>query len=277
MTIVAVSDEAYLPRLEVLVASMLRNYPDARVHLHLINVSDERAQAIGQMGTTLTYTREVVHIEDVKQFAAYCANVRARVIGEVLKRGDPLVVYMDADSIVRRSLHGLYALIRNYDVLLLRQDSVKPVSGEHLIFAAGVIVCKNTPVVQDFVRKWRLGLESHIYEWFADQIQLARAVSASGITVGALPFSYIDWTFSPFSYVWAGKGDKKNENRLYILEERRYARRRIWSMVVTIQQIPLFMHRTMRRTKIAFTTRLVKIRDYVIRKNKKSSNPNPIT
>lgn len=240
MTIVVVSDTKYLPHLQVLIASLVKNYSQALIHVHLVNVSYRNVLKIQNIAPQIQISRGNVSIADPKKFAAYCANIRARVIFSILERGDGLVLYLDADSIVRRSISSLFRLVENNDILILQQKKVKPVLGEHLVFAAGVILFKNSQKTRIFVEAWKSALEPHLNEWFADQIYFARTASSSVARIGDLPFSFIDWSFKPLSHIWVGKGSKKYENKLYALEELRYKNNKIIGFYIMLQQAPLF-------------------------------------
>lgn len=223
LTALIVCDLPYVKYAEVCIASIKRNAPDVRIHFRAIGVPEAEVARL-----TATYGCEVS--EDHTEYAtpeerrSYAANARVSAIQYLLDRGDQYVMYFDADSIIRKGITLIIPELSEVDVLIARTAYIKPVEGERAKFLSGVIVCKNTAATRLLVDTWKRLIDPHITEWFADQLYFSRAYDTckDQVRVRDLPFSYIDFHFEFRSAVWVGKGNKKTENAIYLLEERRY-------------------------------------------------------
>ncbi|MDM3861026.1 MAG: putative nucleotide-diphospho-sugar transferase [Aphanizomenon gracile PMC644.10] len=219
-TILSIADQKYCKYLKTLISSIAVNFKDVHVHLHLINVSPSEQDELLCLYSNITFTSEEVKIDDSQSFSAYCANVRVRVMRRLLESGIDNLLYLDADSIVRKDLTPLFRLLKNTDLIIHHRHS----DVEAWRFATGAIAIRNNAKVKVFMQGWEKNLESLIYSWYGDQISFSRTyeILKNELYIKNLPMKYIDWKFSPFSSIWAGKGKRKHENMLYLLEDRIY-------------------------------------------------------
>ena len=223
-TVLIVADRDYLPRLRTLAASIALHERALRFHFFLINCDPIEVGMLRGEFPDAEIECETRGFSSEDEKRAICANCRAQVLLRILEGGAERVLYLDADSIVRRPLQPLLAQLDRYD-LLLHHRRHRP--GEHEQFAAGVIALRNTEGTRRFVADWAGRVLPREAERYADQIGMLHAVEAleSEVQIGALPAPWIDWTFRASSPVWAGKGDRKHHVRLYQLEEERVRRR----------------------------------------------------
>ena len=223
-TVLVVADRAYLRHLRALAATICEAEPTWRFHFHLINLTSNEVAALSAEfpGATSSTTEREFRSEDEKR--AVCANCRAHVMAELLEAGAARVIYFDADSLVRRPLGGLSERLDRHDLLLHHRLERQ---GEFEKFAAGVIAVRNSEGGRRFIADWRDRIAAREGEWYADQVGLFRAFEAlrDQVDIGDLPREFIDWEFRARSPVWAGKGPRKYEARLYRLEEDRAIRR----------------------------------------------------
>ncbi len=221
LQVVVLSSRNYLKHVIVLVASIRKNAPDLGIILHLINVpeSAEEIQLIKKLDPQVKLRYEQGIGEDAK-CPAYCTIRRARVLYEELTDQQPFLLYLDADSIIRRPLDKIMQILDCSDVVMFH----RPERDLHMRFAAGVIGIRHSRASCDLLRKWMEKLESKTPEWFDDQRFLWDAFSEVGesLKFEQLPKEYIDWKFQTNTYIWVGKGKRKFENKLYTMEEAYY-------------------------------------------------------
>lgn len=219
-TILSIADQKYCKYLKTLISSIAVNFKDVHVHLHLINVSPSEQDELLCLYSNITFTSEEVKIDDSQSFSAYCANVRVRVMRKLLESGIDNLLYLDADSIVRKDLTPLFRLLKNTDLIIHHRHS----DVEAWRFNTGAIAIRNNTKVILFMQNWEKNLESLTYSWYGDQISFSRTYDhlKNELCIKNLPMKYSDWQFSPFSLIWTGKGKRKDENMLYLLEERIY-------------------------------------------------------
>lgn len=247
-TVVCVANEPYIQYATVLIRSIVKNAPNVRIYLHAINVPEAMLRPLRAYPSCEVFS-ETHRITDSAQDRAYAANSRVKVIKKLLERGDRYVMYMDADAIVRSSLGAVPALVGSNDILVARTKDLKPVDGddERVRFLAGVLVFRNSPSAHEFVSRWNEELMPRIYEWFGEQLTFSRVFDelSGRVSIGALPFSLIDFHFEFRSTIWIGKGQKKTENALYLLEEKKY-REQLTTVVALIVYVQQLFFRSMR-------------------------------
>ncbi len=222
LTILSISDSLYLNRLKALVSSVSQNYPQVKFYCHLVNVERSVAESLQHIYSNLECNFDHQDFNSEEDKKAYCANIRADVMSQLMKRNETsALLYLDADSIVRKDLSELLQLIKNHDLVVLKRELAQD---EYLKFAAGVIGVKNSGITQEFITYWANLVDKNIYEWYSDQLCFARTYEKfkSQLNTINLPHQFIDWEFLSTSSIWVGKGDRKDTNRLYLLEEEYY-------------------------------------------------------
>lgn len=222
-TLLAIGDGEYLDHLRILAASIHRNFRECRIHFHLINIESSKAAELRQIHSESSFSFENTAFNTEKEKRAYCANVRPRIILNLLKAETDLVLYLDADSIVRKSLCDLVSKIRRHDIAILHRAQT---GDERIRFATGVVGIKNTKNSLSFVCEWAELVEKNIYVWYSDQLCFSHTYDAlkNKIDLVNLPAQFIDWSFSFATPIWTGKGQRKYSEKFYLLEQQYYRR-----------------------------------------------------
>jgi hypothetical protein len=236
LNILAISDCEFFPRLKTLASSINTNMPAAILHAYLVNMaSKELIASLRKLHPrTEVYfdeaaldDREVkVALDGVTRFtekAGYCVNLRARAIHRLLLDGCDYLLFLDADSIIRRDLSRLIDMIDDSDILIHKRDRPE----EFMRVAAGAIgVKRSAGTIRFFERLIARVDELGNRTFFSDQLAFYRtALETDGeVKISHLPIEYIDWEFSPDSSIWTGKGQRKHESRIYLDEEKHYHR-----------------------------------------------------
>ena len=221
LTIVSVSDPVYLRHLEALAVSLRRNYPLAQPYFLLVNVDPAQAARLRKVhpDAEIEHVARTFATDELKR--SFCANCRAGLLHQLLQAGCERLLYLDADSLVRHNLAELDRLIASHDITILRRS----VDGEEQIrFASGVIGLNRAPQTTAFVARWAEQIDANEQQWFNDQLYFSRTFDELGSTVshGQLPLEYIDWEFRRASPIWVGKGPRKFDEWLYVMEEKHY-------------------------------------------------------
>jgi hypothetical protein len=234
LTILAISDPEFLPRLRALASSINRNMPSAALHACLVNVdaADEAAdlRAIHPR-TECSFVRETLDDTVVKmgmdglttftEKAGFCVNLRAKAIHELLNAGASRVLFMDADCLVRKDLSGLIRMMDDSDIVIHK----RPQAAEYMRVCAAVIGVSRTARSMAFIERLVARIDQIGNRlFFADQLafHLTAVESGSDITITHLPSEYLDWEFQDDSFIWTGKGQRKYKNEVYLQEEARY-------------------------------------------------------
>lgn len=219
VTILVVSDSGYINRMKTLISSIHKFVPHAHIHAVLINCNEEE-ENIKKLHNDITveniyelFQNKVIYTRGDHKCTdkhAFCANIRVKIITKLLKeRHSDNILYLDADSIILRSLNRLLADMTKND-LIVYEPFGKP--------KTGVMGINNNKKMIHFFRKFNdLVNEYGIKRWFADQYSLKIMITryAGRLFIKSLPISYIDWKFEPKSYIWVGKGTRKDKSKLY--------------------------------------------------------------
>lgn len=234
VTVLAISDPEFLPRLYRLANSLSRNFPSAILHAYLVNVTSERdierlrqihpRCEVSQVHEELDDREVKLGMDGITRFtekAGFCVNLRATAIHRLLLEGREFVLFMDADCIVRKSLSHLPAILAHSDILIHQ----RPTMPDYMRVCASVIAIKRTATSLRFSEKFVARINQIGNRlFFADQLAFHQLASdpEMEITVSHLPAEYIDWEFHPGSFIWTGKGQRKFNNQAYLREEQLY-------------------------------------------------------
>ena len=234
LTILAIADPEFVPRLRALAASIAANMPSATLRACLVNVVDpvlvesiERAHARTEFSFVFAeLDATVVHmgrdgITPYTEKAGFCVNLRGRAVLDLLREGRRRVLFLDADSIIRRDLASLFPLIDASDVVIHKRPHEKDFMG----VAGGVIAVRPSAGAIEFFERAVERIDAiGNRAFFSDQLAFQQTIADLGdrVAVAHLPKAFIDWDFDEQSYIWVGKGRRKFENAAYLEEERAY-------------------------------------------------------
>ena len=232
LLILAVSDSSFLPFIRTLFHSIKENVRiPYKFHLHAINVPDKKIESLQSEFSNIEFSRDELELDDSpdrenhlrkSKKAAYCANIRAKVIYDLMCKGKQYILYLDADSIVKKDLNELLLLIQSTDLIIFRRDNEKNSSTKVLTSVIGI---NNNYRSLKFIEYWKECMLSpkNLYSWFSDQRYFFKAMEKRSDTkVSYLPFQYVDSSFSGKSFIWNGKGSRKFTNIKYIREMEKY-------------------------------------------------------
>lgn len=234
LTVVAIADPEFVPRLRALAASLAANMPVALLHACLVNVRDAgtvRSLQAAHGNLEVSFEDAILDATVVKmgrdgitpytEKAGFCVNLRGRAVLRLLRQGRRRVLFLDADSIVRRDLRPLFALMDANDVVIHKRPHEKDYMG----VAGGVIGVRPSAGGLEFFERAVERIDAiGNRDFFSDQLAFHQTIAELGerVRVAHLPKAFIDWEFAPDSFIWVGKGRRKFENETYLEEERLY-------------------------------------------------------
>ena len=153
--------------------------------------------------------------------AGFCVNLRVSAILDLLHQDIDNILFVDADTIIRKDLSKLFKQFRSHDILIHKRPNEKP----FMRVAGGVIGVRNTRWTKNFFSRFlehvnNLGNK----EFFSDQwgFSLTMQELNAGSRIGHLAKNYIDWDFNADSFIWVGKGQRKYKNAEYLAEKSNY-------------------------------------------------------
>lgn len=231
-TFVVVSDSVYLRYVIPLLNSIDRNCPQPDINLLLINCKNSEIEAIQSAHPSVKIHLQDLDFRDEESKRSYCANCRAKFILTLLDQGYGKLLYLDADSLVRKKLDQLWQIVEKNDLTILLRESSKY---ERNKCATGIIGVTNNLASRQFLERWSQLISSNEDKWFNDQIFFYRThlQLKSTVSVGQLPQKFIDWEFHSNSPIWVGKGPRKDNDLIYELEEKLYADKMAYKVTIS--------------------------------------------
>lgn len=263
MVVTTTVDKNYLEYLFCLVKSVRVNSPSTLVHCRLVNITDNSVIdnlkrifpniIIELDSTNLTSKRrnlrasgELLHGSSILDCLArqhkkgmprflcsdiqcYTSNTRFRNIKKLLQEGHQDVIYMDADTIVRKNIEDLQSYLSKSD--LCCTVSYCPRYLNKRCWECSFLYVKNGDLVKAFIDEVIFETESDMFNWDSDQIALEKVYDTKFYDTLILnedvkhieDLSALHGRELSFnSYIWAGSGSTKLENVNFLREKEIY-------------------------------------------------------
>jgi hypothetical protein len=261
MVVTISTDSDYVERTLSLLNSISINSPDVKVYLRAIDCSSSEILALRRAHKNLILSDEQVNKCTKRRFfragavlstnlmntgpyksrllserQCYVSNTRYQNILYCLQElKEDIVIFLDADTIVRRNLLELTNFITQYDVLCNVGKEV-PRYPNGRCWECSCIIARNTPQSVDFFREVKLLTESNITDWDSDQFAIENVYSTSKISLcedigfiedlGWRVLTVDNWDnttsiYSPDTYIWPGSGEGKFTDE-YCKEQKKY-------------------------------------------------------
>lgn len=219
INVVCVCDKKYLKYFYTLLQSAKIYSPNLSFHVCLINQKRSRkhielkAKNIYKKINFSYLERKFLNKANKR---AFCANYRAEFLLHVLNKGFKNIIYMDVDSLIRRNIKEYNWYFSEHDISVYFRNSNEP----KFKLLSGIISISGSNKSKVFLENWTKEIEDEIYSWFSDQVTFYKTYLKlrNNISFGNLDKQVIDWDFQKGSYIWAGKGNRKNKDLRYIKE-----------------------------------------------------------
>lgn len=261
MVVTISTDSDYIERTLCLLNSISINSPDVKVYLRAIDCSPSELLALENAHNNLILSDEQVNKCTKRKFfragavlstnlmntgpyksrllserQCYVSNTRYRNILYCLQElQEEIVIFLDADTIVRRDLLELTDFIRKYDVLCNVGIEV-PRYPNGRCWECSCIIARNTSRTINFFEEVKQQTESNITDWDSDQFAIENVYSNSKISLcedisfiedlGWRVLTVDNWNnttsiYSSDTYIWPGSGEGKFTKE-YCKEQKKY-------------------------------------------------------
>ena len=261
MTIVCTSDEKYLPLLAVLLESASIHDLSLRFHVRLINTSKDAAllnYITGYPRVKILHDNVELNSKPTKvstlkrnpdldnsgfvrdrkghgefkvirraysELNAYCTNIKYNTLNTLLQENyDDVLVYLDVDTLIRKPLDDLEALIKKGDIgIVLDGDSLDDPDVDFV--DGGLIGVNNTEMSRKFIKDIDKNMD--LLDITDDEMYFEKAYKLYKPSIVNLPRSFKEeggetGEFDTDAYMWSGHGDNKSYCTQYIKEFQRY-------------------------------------------------------
>tara|TARA_Y100000592_G_C5409552_1_gene287389 strand:+ start:174 stop:854 length:681 start_codon:yes stop_codon:yes gene_type:complete len=214
--------EDYLSRALSLYNSLNKYNSNISFFISLINVKkDNFFEKIKNNKLCIEYDNVKYTGDKLK---AYASCVRAKIYPKILDK-HKIVFWMDADTIIRKNLDELFSKLLKADIILFKTLQIDEKTAKKIgKYKTGIIGIKSSNKTKVFLNKWNNSIFNSNKElkWFLDQLSITDLLTSNNdLIVSNLELKYIDWTFQKNSYIWVGKGQRKN-TKIYLNEESKY-------------------------------------------------------
>lgn len=259
MVITTTVDKNYLDYLFCLVGSIKQNSTDTIVHCRLVNIVDNAVVArLRAILPTIIVERDYTELTTVRKnirangellygkgivdclavkytkgtprflcsdLQCYTSNTRFRNIKSLLSAGYADIIYLDADTIVRRNIEDLQPFLSDNDICCNISHCERYPNGR--CWECSFLYVKNNKNTISFIEDVEYETESDMFNWDSDQIALEKIYSSKYKDLLNLEedITHIEdlsalhgEKLSGDSYIWAGSGTTKFTNSEFLKE-----------------------------------------------------------
>lgn len=153
----------------------------------------------------------------------YSSNFRIKTLYKNLYKYN-MIFWMDADTIIKKSLDKLFNINKEYKIIIKNHKNddkynsygcKEPIRRQ---FKSGIIGFRQDKSSNFLLSNWYKILnlfETEYWFWFEDQLMIGYIMKKVFKKYGFeifynLPKEFIDWDLNDESYIWVGKGIKKD-------------------------------------------------------------------
>jgi len=233
--ILSVCDKTYFKFLKVMVKSAVINFPESTVHVELVNMDKEAKKIIENISSKCKAEVTPVKFKNINQRKCYCTNRRVDLFDKMRKQCDDTLIWIDADSIIRKPCDKLIKITRKCDVAAV----VRPQG----TLRGGVIIINNTKMGNEFIKeyvrrmkvlnKWNKAKDTKNIQkdpftwevWMSNQNcldKLCRKWRKKDLHFIALSNRYCDVHLKSDGVIWAAK-NKLKTSPIYLKELKKYS------------------------------------------------------
>jgi hypothetical protein len=216
-------DERYMEKFGYsLILSCHENAPECGVHVHLYEPSSATMRKLSllqkRLSSNLSYTFEKnIDFGTLPDRRWYYTAFRFLVAKKISEESSSLVICVDADSLVRKSLQPIVELGRTQDVGLFYRSNKR---GLRKKIGAFCVVLNNTPGCFDFINFYggiilKFWSNYPRFSWPFDQSALYLSFLRSRLqhrtSLWHLDDSAVGFEFPNEACIWTAKGRQKND------------------------------------------------------------------
>lgn len=199
--LISVADADYFRYMQGMVKSAAKNFPEASLFIELINMDEASADILRQSHPDIQVRITSKKFGSKGEKRCFCASRRASLFAELWNKTTPMI-WLDADSIIRRSCKELADLVNSHDIIMRQKRKGH--------FASGTIGIGTSDICRELTLKYEEYVNAD-HSWMSDQNNLNRVWKEfrKRIYFVALPHTFCDVWLSDDGAIWAAKAKKK--------------------------------------------------------------------
>jgi hypothetical protein len=154
--IISLADASYFKYLRVLVNSARVNFPEAKFHAVLVNLDDHFGQELQRSHPRCEYTIERVKFVNDEQKRCYCTNRRGYLLYHIRKMTNDILMWLDADSIIRKPCTELMKICHSVDFAAKKKTKhdMNKAGSKPRGFMGGLLIFGNTPIAAEMTARY---------------------------------------------------------------------------------------------------------------------------
>lgn len=229
-------DKDYFKFGKIMIKSATINFPECSIYAELVNMDDYAKDIIDNIAPQCESEITSIDFKNANQKKCYCTNRRVELFDKLRKRCDDVLIWLDADSIIRRPCIELMNIISSHDVsAVVRPPPVASLRG-------GIIAINNTEQGNNFIKEYveimkplnrwdkakdtaKIQHDPFTWEvWMANQNVLDRMCRKRknlDLNFAALDNLYCDVHLKDEGFIWAAKNRLKT-SPIYLEELNKY-------------------------------------------------------
>lgn len=213
--IISLADSEYYHFLFALTRSAEEYFPQASLHLTLVNMDECKIEELRKGNNNITVEIENVNFSKEYEKRCYCARRRGFLFYKLRDICDDILLWIDADSVIRKNCDDLHVLLNKGDLSVVQRRKATDIR-------SGIIGINTTPVCREFINRYKSILDFD-HTWMSDQQNLNKLYREmeKKINLNLLPDVYCDVWFREEGIIWEAKSKSKNSKR-YRIEIEKY-------------------------------------------------------
>ena len=248
ITITCTCTQSYLKFFRVMLNSIQHNCIDVDIVARLINVDERDTADILSKYNNVSIIRDTSMLSSIRnklrnnnipltkmkskflvsELACYAIQIKYTDVVSLLSEGCPHILLLDVDSIVRKDISELSALLDKSDITVRYNDGLDKDGYYAHDWQEGVIGINNNKKTVEFFNR----VQTHLADieptcldaWGADGTAINKARKEMvDIDVQLLPKKYKDDTLNDASSIWSGRNSIKHDNDTFLKEMKRYS------------------------------------------------------
>jgi hypothetical protein len=147
--ILTAADKDYFGFASAMIKSATINFLDSSIYIELVNMDDKAKKTIESIGPQCEAEIVSIDFKNPNQKKCYCTNRRVDLFDKFRTEGNTdILIWIDADSLIRSSCDELKNIISSYDVSAV----VRPPPTSSL--RGGIIAVNNTEGADIFIKEY---------------------------------------------------------------------------------------------------------------------------
>jgi len=248
VVIFTVASNDYLIHIEKLLVSANVKVKNALFYVYLINVDKIKSTYLEKLYPNIVIVHEYIKFSHSEHKRGYCANLRARIFPELMRKHESPVVWVDADSMFMSDCKELVSYSKLYDLSVDYSEKHNSLNCSkrklsklpkgpfgtpyYGVFNTAVMFTNNSKVSKEFFDLYAAKVARFPLSWYSDQegLYLSYREYGNSLKFKPLEWKYCDRHLKDTTVIWTAKGGIKESEMFSMVGEEYLEKYYDWNM-----------------------------------------------